>query len=297
MRKFIVGTDWWTDCDDAVAMRLLAKAILRKEVEVLGFAINACMKHSVTSLEGFLNCEGVSNLVIGIDREATDFGRFPPYQQRLTSYAKRFSCNEEAEDALRLYRRLLSEAQEPVEIVEIGYLQVVAALLESGSDDISEKSGLELVREKVSKFWVMAGKWDTAGGLENNFARNERSRNAGELFCRKCPVPVTFLGWEIGVDVITGDGLPEDDILAQVMSDHGSASGRMSWDPMLVQMALEGDETKAGYRTVRGIASVDPLTGANYFRRSESGLHCYVIKQYQNAWYREKIQKQILGKR
>ena len=27
MRKFILGTDWWSDCDDAVAIRLLVKVL------------------------------------------------------------------------------------------------------------------------------------------------------------------------------------------------------------------------------------------------------------------------------
>ncbi len=27
MRKFIIGTDWWTDCDDAVALALAAKPV------------------------------------------------------------------------------------------------------------------------------------------------------------------------------------------------------------------------------------------------------------------------------
>ena len=43
MRKMILGTDWWTDCDDAVAMRLLARAVKAGEVSLLGIGINACM--------------------------------------------------------------------------------------------------------------------------------------------------------------------------------------------------------------------------------------------------------------
>ena len=53
--------------------------------------------------------------------------------------------------------------------MEIGFLQAVAALFESTADDISEKSGLELVHEKVSKFWVMAGKWDKDGEKREQF--------------------------------------------------------------------------------------------------------------------------------
>ena len=50
MRKFIVGTDWWTDCDDVIAMKLLARAVTEKKAELLGIGINACMQYSVASL-------------------------------------------------------------------------------------------------------------------------------------------------------------------------------------------------------------------------------------------------------
>lgn len=51
---------------------------------------------------------------------------------------------------------------------------MISAVLESGGDDISEKSGLELVKEKVSKIWVMAGKWNKDGEKENNFCRTQK---------------------------------------------------------------------------------------------------------------------------
>lgn len=293
IRNFILGTDWWTDCDDAVAIRLLARAHKAGDICLKGIVINACMEHSVASLEGFLNAEGVQDIPIGIDLEGTDFGGNPSYQKNLVKYASRYHSNEEAENAVRLYRRLLAESIEPVEMIEIGYLQVFAALLESRGDDISEKSGMELIREKVSKVWVMAGKWDDEPGRENNFIRNMRSRAAGHIFCEKCPVPVTFLGWEIGYDVITGDCLKDGDVLYQVLRDHGSSQGRMSWDPMLVLLALTGDENAAGYHTVRGTASVNPQTGENSFKPDENGPHCYVVKKEENHFYKGKINESI----
>jgi len=72
-------------------------------------------------------------------------------------------------DSVRLYRQILAQSETPIEIIEIGYLQVVAAVLNSKPDDISEKTGMELFQEKVSKVWVMAGKWDRDGEKENNF--------------------------------------------------------------------------------------------------------------------------------
>ena len=289
MRKIILGTDWWTDCDDAVALRLICRAIKDETIQLLGIGVNGCMEFSVASLKGFLKAEGVEGISVGIDLDATDFGGNPPYQKRLAETFCPDVCNLDAEDAVRLYRRILASEKDKLEIIEIGYPQVLANLLKSGADDISEKSGLELVSEKVSKFWMMAGKWDADGEKENNFCRNSRSRVAGKEFCDLCPIPVTFLGWEIGYGGITGGYLKENDHLHKVLCDHGSEKGRHSWDPMLVLMALIGDEETAGYRMVNGTASVDEQTGANYFKTNENGRHKFVIKNHENGYYEEQI--------
>lgn len=295
MKNIILGTDWWTDCDDAVALRMLCRAVKLGEIHLLGIAINACMEYTVPSVDGFLTLEGMGDIPLGIDLAATDFGGKPPYQARLAPCASRYKSNEDAEDIVRLYRRLLASATEPVEIVEIGYLQGFTAFMRSEGDDISPKSGMELLSEKVSKMWVMAGKWDADGERENNFCRNDRSRIAAEEFCRLCPVPVTFLGWEIGFDVLTGGGLSDDDHLHLALCDHGSGNGRCSWDPMTVHMALVGDEAAAGYRTVCGKATVDAVTGQNYFVPSDDGNHAYVIKDRHNDFYRDVINGMIGG--
>lgn len=289
MRSFILGTDWWTDCDDAVAIRILLKAHKEKSINLLGVGINACMEHSVTSMEGFMNLEGVRDIPLSIDIDATDFGGRPPYQERLSEYAEKYTSNSDVCDAVIMYRKILSETDRKIEIIEIGYPQVLANLIDSKPDDISDKTGYELIKEKVSKIWMMAGKWDEDKGLENNFRRNIRSRVASHRFVNACPVPVTFLGWEVGYDVITGGNLPKDDHLYQVLSDHKSYDGRMSWDPMLVLLALIGDEEKAGYDTITGTAYVDADTGENSFREDPSGLHKYVIKKKVNDYYKAEI--------
>ena len=293
MRNFILGTDWWTDCDDAVAIRVLARAHKAEEICIKGIGINACMEHSVKSLDAFLHSEGVVDIPIGIDLEATDFGGNPSYQKRLSLLPSKYKSNDSVEDAVRLYRRILANSSEPLEIIEIGYLQVISNVIESKADDISDKSGLELIKEKVSKIWVMAGKWDEPVGKENNFERNERSRKAANIFCEQCPVHVTFLGWEVGFDVITGDNLNEADVLYQVLCDHGSVNGRSSWDPMLVCLALNGDEELAGYDTVEGIASVDAESGENSFYPCAGGKHKYVVKNKDNEYYKKQINDMI----
>ena len=290
MRSFILGTDWWTDCDDAAAVRLLTRFVREEIIKLLGIGINACMEYSVASLRGFLRTDGLGDEIpIGIDLAATDFYGTPPYQkQHAQNYAPDVT-NFDAPDAVRLYRRLLAESSEKVEILEIGFLQVIAAVLKSPADDISEMSGLELVKEKVSKIWVMAGKWDADGEREHNFCNNARSRTAGKEFCELCPVPVTFLGWEVGYNVISGNKLNAEDHLYQLFVDHGSQNGRHSWDPMLVLLAIIGDENEAGYDTVSGTATVDAETGANYFVKDAAGKHTFVVKRYENEYYANQI--------
>ena len=288
MRKFILGTDWWSDCDDAVAVRLLTGAHKRGDIELIGVAINAAMEYSAASLDAFLNLDGCKNIPIGIDLSATGFAGKTLYQERLAPSAVKYKSNSDAESAVKLYRRLLSASDSKVEIIEIGFLQVFAELLMSLGDEISDKSGIELVREKVARVWVMAGKWDADGESEHNFNLNERTISGGQIFTQKCPVPITFLGWEVGFDVRTGGTLPHTDHLWQVLSDHGSGNGRSSWDPMLTLLAIKGDAEAAGYREVRGTARLDD-EGRNYFTENEGGMHSYVVKTKDNDYYKNEI--------
>ena len=119
VRIIILGTDWWTDCDDAVALRLICRAIKNKTIQLLGIGVNACMEYSIPSVKGFLKAEGVADIPVGIDLNATDFGGNPLYQKRLAETFCSDACNSDAEDAVRLYRRLLASEKEKLEIIEI----------------------------------------------------------------------------------------------------------------------------------------------------------------------------------
>ena len=286
-RTVILGTDWWTDCDDAAALRIACRADQAGLWHLTGVICNACMEYSAASLNAFMTSEGYGKLPIGLDREATDFGRNPPYQKTLTEKLPHsINTNDDLPDGLALYLRLLEEAEVPVEIMEIGYPQVLAALCK-------DPDGYRYLAEKVSCLWMMAGNWEKDGvGVENNFARAPRSRKAAAYLLEHCPCPIVFLGWEVGASVISGkpETVPDDnDPLRMAFIAHGSRDGRSSWDPMLVLLALAGDAETAGYTLRRGYASVDPETGENRFRYDETGPHAYVVKTQPDCWYEEEL--------
>ena len=286
MRRFILDTDWWTDCDDAVALRLLCNAHIAKEVQIAGININACMPWSVPSVDVFTRYSGVE-VPLGIDHNATGFDGTPSYQENLAKSGKIRRSNDDVPEGIDFYWQLLMQAgEQELEIASIGFTQVLAGVLQ-------RKGGSELIAGKVKHLWVMGGKWDEDGGREYNFCKNGQTSASASLLCDRWPTPVTFLGWEVGNSVISGGALAEDDLLKQVMIDHGSAQGRSSWDPMLILLALAGDAEKAGYEVVCGRARVEAGTGANHFEREKAGRHRYVIKKHPDSWYASEIDRRL----
>ena len=286
MRKFILDTDWWTDCDDVVATRLLCNAHKKGEIQLLGINMNACMPYSIPSLDVFTRDCGV-NVPLGVDHAATDFEGRPSYQEHLASVGKPERRNEDVLDGIDFYLSLLNNAEDnSIEILSIGFTQVLAGLLKRAD-------GKALVTRKVKHLWIMAGKWDEQGGREYNFYKNELTRRSGKEVCASWPSPITFLGYEVGESVKTGSHLADGDLLKQVMIDHGSVNGRSSWDPMLILLAIIGDPEMAGYSCVYGHARVDETDGSNYFTKDEHGPHRFVIKKYDDSYYANAIDARI----
>lgn len=285
MRNFIFGTDWGEDCDDCVALRVISRYHKAGKARLLGVCVNTCAKDSAGSVYGFLNKEGMSEIPVGVDKAVSHLTLETRYQARLASYAPN-KTNDDAEDSVRLYRRILAEAQGKVEIMEVGFLHSLARALMSKGDDISPKTGMELFEEKVEKLWIMGGRYSHQGAREFNFSRYPEACVGASIICESAPCPITFLGWEVGSQVITGDNLDESDFLYDALADwHGHSSGRESWDPMLAYLALTGDEELAGYDTVKAKITVNPENGDNYFEPDKSSNRQYVIKKFENSYY------------
>lgn len=287
-RRVILGTDWGTDCDDCAALRLIGNAHKSGAVELAGIGINCRMEYSAASLSAFLCDMGLDGIPIGLDPVPADSSMHFRYQKLLAGYPHSVQRNEDCEDAVKLYRRLLAGSDKKTDIIEIGFENIISGLLQSGGDEFSPLGGIELVREKVGRLWLMAGKWDEDGGREYNICRSPRTAAAGSAVAALCPVPITYLGFEVGESVITGSHLDREDILFKAFEARGHANGRSSWDPMLTLLAIIGDAQTAGYSTACGTAAVDPETGSNRFLEG-GGAHCYVIKTKPDEFYSDWI--------
>ena len=278
------GTDWWTDCDDVAALRLLLRAHKAGLIRLLGIGINSVMKASAPSVSAFCRAEGVEP-PIGVDRSAVRPGDGCRYQRLLASFPRSVENNESCPEAWRLYRGALAACPGKADILDVGFPQIIMQLLKSGPDELSPLSGAALVKEKVGRVWLMAGKWDEKNGKEYNLSAYPACSEAGDHLCRECPVPIIFLGYEVGEDVITVPKEDETDLLRQAFKAHGSEKGRSSWDPMTALLAITQDPKRAGYSLVRGFARVDPVTGENSFTEDPAGPHAYVKRDYPPEYY------------
>lgn len=295
IRGVIFDTDWWTDVDDAVALRVLLKEDEAGVIELNGVVVDAVGPQSVESIDRFLSYEGLDGMTIGIDKYATDYPGKPAYHSVCIKNTEQgtYMSNNDAEDCVSYYRRtlVLVPEEEQIDIICVGYPNALSRLLDSKADSISELSGVALVKSKVRCIWMMAGNYPN--GKENNFARTVRSRKAGTNVCLKCPVPIYFLGYNVGVDIPAGGGFQPDDLLYKILYAHGgkkeAEKGRSAWDPMLTLLACIGNPEEAGYDVVRGTNKVNPLTGVNTFTPSAIGKHYYVKKKKPNLWYQLRL--------
>ena len=308
-RPVILDTDWYTDVDDVMAVRVLINLQKRGVLQILGVCLNACFEDSARSLDAFLMAQGVDVPVGIVQRwEGDSSGRNgPSYQKFLAQFPSKYADNASAEPPVRLYRRLLASSSEKVTLLSIGFPENYAELLASPPDEFSPLNGTELVAQKVERLYMMAGHWPCGSeyNLTGGSPVNPLVTRAGSFVLANWPTPIDFLGFEVGYTVLAGAFLPSDDLLRQAMDAYDRTPGyrlggkapelraeglmrqaHLCWDPLLILLGAGIVSPANGmYDLVRGHAVSDPTTGENTFQEVPDGPHAYVVKNHPDADY------------
>ena len=289
----LFGTDWWTDCDDVAALDILLKAHQNGLIALRAIGVSSVMRYSAPSVKAVCERHGLGGVPIGLDTGAGRRGVFCLYQKKLAASCETGIKNADCPEAYKLYRRALASLEGKAVIVDVGFPQIVMQLLRSGPDEVSGLDGTRLVETKVSGIVLMGGRWDKKAGMEYNFCAYRQSREAAAYLCAHSPVPLTFLGYEVGKTVVTG-GKAAAGLTGLAYQAHRSPRGRPSWDPMTALFAVVGDAGKAGYQRIRGTAAVDPKTGKNSFAPHADGKHAYLVKTKEDRFYQQQINAILL---
>lgn len=164
----------------------------------------------------------------------------------LAKYPHKIKTNDEAEDAVMLYRKILaSQPDHSVTIVTIGFLTNLSNLLNTKGDSYSDLAGAQLVQKKVSKLVCMAGKFPS--GWEFNVMQDAK---ASQNVYTNWPTPIIFSGFEIGAKIMAGLPLihntaikndPTKDVFRiSIPQAKEDSAGRKSWDETAVLIAIRG---------------------------------------------------------
>jgi inosine-uridine nucleoside N-ribohydrolase len=257
----IFDTDIAPDYDDVGALTLLHAFADKGEINLLATISCNTFETTVPTLSVINTYFKRPDLPTGVTK-----GSFPDkdcsqqWAQYINNkYPHTLKSNDEAEDAVTLYRRILAgQPNQSVTIVSVGFFTNLANLLNSSPDKYSDLNGKDLVKKKVKHLVSMAaglGK-DGKGGHEFNVVVDTK---ASQKVFSEWPTPIILSGFEIGEKVLTGIKLisnesiqnsPVKDAFKVALEKDKNTVGRNSWDQTAVLVAVRGMEPYFGARKI-----------------------------------------------
>ena len=257
--SIIFDTDIAPDYDDVGAMALLHAFADMNEAKILATISSNAFETTAPTLSVLNTYFNRPSIPVGITKT-----RLPNKncsqkwaEAIVAKYPHALQSNEEAVDAVKLYRKILSlQPDKSVTVVSVGFFTNLAGLLNSGADEYSSLGGKELVTKKVKQLVSMAARIDKdgIGGYEFNVMVDAA---ASQKVFADWPTPITISGFEIGEKILTGIRLihnetiqnsPVKDAFEIALSKDKNTTGRNSWDETAVLVAVRGIEPYFSFR-------------------------------------------------
>jgi pyrimidine-specific ribonucleoside hydrolase len=246
----IFDSDMGPDYDDVGAITMLHTFADNGDAKILATMASTKYECVACVFSVFNNYFKRNDIPIGVPKgNAVMLRDFQHWTDSIIAkYPHKIKTNDDAEDAVELYRKILSsQPAHSVTIVTTGFLTNLSALLKTGKDKYSELDGKSLVAEKVKQLVCMAGRFPK--GYEFNV---DKDIPASQNVFDNWPTNIIFSGFEIGMKIKVG--LPlihNDEIKNSPVKDVFKISipltkedslGRMSWDETAVLVAVKGFE-------------------------------------------------------
>lgn len=200
--KIIFDTDFGGDVDDLGALVMLHNFVDKGECNLLAVMCWSTEQYSVSAVDAVNRYYNHPDIPIGTRKDGTHFQSWNYSKPIADKFPHKLSYKE-AEDATFLYRKLLASSDDrSIVIITVGPLMNIQNLIKSGADAISNLNGKELIAKKVKEFVIMGGQFPE-GEKEWNF--DGAMPGVTQFVLKNIPVQTTFLGFEIGVVIKTGE--------------------------------------------------------------------------------------------
>jgi inosine-uridine nucleoside N-ribohydrolase len=292
--NIILDTDISSDVDDVGAVAVLNALADQGKAQILAMMVSSGDPWSGPCLDALNTSFGRPDIPIGVIQNAavTHVSKYTKYIA--DHYANDLLKENKTQDDYKLYRKILADQPDgSVIIVSVGYLSNLLRLLKSRPDEYSPLDGENLVLKKVKMLICMGGQFPS--GKEWNFYQDI---TATKHVIDNWPTNVTFCGFEIGNQILTGKALrdaPENHPLRVAYWLYNNITNRQSWDQVAVLLAVYSAGEKSKYWDIspRGKVIIDSM-GKNEWDNKKRGQHRYIISNNKTKELAQVIDKLML---
>jgi inosine-uridine nucleoside N-ribohydrolase len=257
--RIIFDTDMAPDYDDVGALALLHAFADKGEATILATISSNAFETTVPTLNVLNTYFNRPGIPVGIVKAALPDKDCSQHwaQAIIAKYPHVLQSNNEAMDAVKLYRKILSvQMDKSVTVVTVGFFTNLAGLLNSKADKYSPLNGKALIEKKVKQLVSMAARIGTDGETGYEFNIMVDAAATKKVFA-EWPTPIILSGFEIGEKILTGIRLihnekiqnsPVKDAFSVALAKDSNTVGRNSWDQTAVLVAVRGLLPWFGYR-------------------------------------------------
>ncbi|GHV65577.1 nucleoside hydrolase [Bacteroidia bacterium] len=280
--SIIFDSDLSPDYDDVGALTLLHALADSGEAKIVGTIASNRYYLAGPCIDVINTYYGRGDLPIGAPlagANEADGHQIKWTESLVANYPHKLQSTTDAEDAVKVYRRLLAAAADnSIVIVTVGFLTNMRDLLKSPADELSPLDGKQLIAKKVHHLVSMVGAFPE--GREYNLYIDAK---ASDFIAKEWPTRILFLGGEIGCKLLTGKRLiasniahtPAKDVFTICLAQD-NPEGRCSWDQATTLIAVRG--TDRYFNTVKGHIVVNE-NGSNTWINDPNGTQEYVTEK------------------
>ena len=255
--QMILDSDFGSSTDDLFALMMLNHYIDEGLVDLKGVVVDREGEKNAALVDIFNTYYGHPDIPIGLERNGVKNPRcFIPYNgicdlkdRAGNPLFRRTQDVGNCPEGFKLYRKLLSEADDKtVVVVAIGFATTLAQLFESGADEFSPLSGVDLFGQKVKAVYIQSGRFEAGDSLSGYNMRAASRQSA--VFYDRLPRDVELImspsnvGDQIDYlpkDVLVDLSYTETNPIKAVYTHYICDTGQRMWDTNCLVQAVQGD--------------------------------------------------------
>ena len=289
--QMILDSDFGSSTADLFALMMLNHYMDDGLVDLKGIVVDREGEKNAALVDIFNTYYGHPEVPIGLERNGVKNPRcFIPYNgicdlkdAQGTPLFKRSVDTSRCPEGYKLYRQLLSQADDKsIVVVAIGFATTLAQLFESGADEYSPLSGVELFGKKVKSVYIQSGRFEAGDSLSGYNMRAASRQSA--IFYDRLPKNVDLImspsnvGDQIDYlpkDVLVDLSYTEINPIKAVYTHYTCDTGQRMWDTNCLVQAVLGD---AEY-------NLSPRGWVTFVDRGEESLMLFKADPQGNARY------------